>query len=209
MKKIMTKESKKLVKCPCCLRAFQSIEDYPIVEIVSFSRTEVPKYVGATHCDRYVDRREAKAFGDDPLPRDVEVLFRKTKRKWVVNQGKLYSRLTRMGKTAQAYEGSEDLTGIFKESLALPEIQSTLSALEGLVGKKIPTGKLFSLPGFQGKLKVQDWNDICLEINDREFRGARNADVYLAGGGVGGYMSSAALWQELAKIKYIGRIMSG
>lgn len=199
----MTKESKKLVKCPCCLRAFQSIEDYPVVRIDSFERTRIPEFVGATHCDLRPERKTESM--NKPLPKSIVNLFEETGKDMLVFKGELYKKI-HISENVQWYESSDDLTDIFKETIALPEIRNGLEYLETSVGRSIRTEELFALPAFRGNLEVKDFRDICLRLNDD---GLGDAGVYLAGGGVGGFMSYCSLWQEVAKIKYVGRTMSG
>jgi hypothetical protein len=195
-------------KCPTCERDFERLEHYPIIYIADFNRVEVPELIGDSFGDLHPETKSKQSM-NEPLPKAVRKLFQETRKDALSYEGVLYQKMECLSHDGLVwYQSSRDITELVKGAVARPQIQETLSALEGYVGQEVLTRKLLALPAFRGGIKSGDYYDLSLSFYDagQTESGLRICRINLNGGWSGGSISCASLSQDLAEMNYEGRI---
>jgi len=193
-------------RCPACDRVFNKLGDFPIVYISSFSRLEIPEFIGGASHGVHPER-EVQAV-NRPIPEEVLKLFQESGKKAISHKGVLYTKLKELHSDGVMwYQSLDDVTGIVKNAIALPEVQDSLAALENSVGKEMPTKDILELPAFGRELKIGKYDDLRLSCYDesKAESGLRVAVIKLWGGLSGGSISVAEISQDLARLCYEGR----
>ena len=194
-------------KCPTCDRQFERFEDYPLIYLVKFQKIEVPELIGGSSSELHPEKK-SRQLSNQPIPKKVLKLFQESGKNVISYDGKVYEKLEQHSEGTTWYKSSQDITGIVKRAIVLPEIQGSLSALESFVGKEILTKSILALPAFSRRLRIEDYDDISLLCYgyDEPENGLRVAKINLNGAWSGGSISGAGISQDLAQISYEGRI---
>lgn len=197
-----------LDKCPTCERKFERLADYPIIYVTSFNRVEIPELIGSSFGALHPETK-SKLSLNKPIPKAVRKLFQETGKSMISYDGVLYKRCDKPSSDGLVwYESSRDITEIIRGAISNPKIQESLLALDGFVGQEVLTKKLLALPGFNGKMKTGDYDDLSLSFCEagQTENGLRICKINLNGGWDGGSISNASLDQQLAQMDYEGRI---
>lgn len=123
--------------CPTCEREFKSIEDFPIIYVANFKRTELPEVIAPDFRTGYsIPETRVEGLGGELLPKEVLDLFKESEKNIVAYDGWAYIKSHRAF-GAQWYSKVRDKTAEAGKEIGEYSFQKYLLGLEELIGQEV------------------------------------------------------------------------